>query len=259
MADLTSLQQRLSDLGSQGKTLSTSKEYAKVYNQIKSMGGSTSKGSIGSSGAINSAIAAAQKAVQPAVDSANKIASSISDRYDQLINDIKGQQETALNKQTVTTQNELGRRGIIGGGLAEQELTSALQPIRSDYTSQMTQAGNSTQDYLNNLAMQIAQLQSNAGLTGLTTGINQYNADRNYSLQQQNLAAQQQAAQQDAAYKNLIYKTIQLPESQYTINKPYYKPDDSTSGLTAESFLSQIFGTPNQTPALPSYFTPYKQ
>ena len=38
-------------------------------------------------------------------------------RYDNLLNQIKGKETVATNRQTVATQNELGRRGIVGGDL----------------------------------------------------------------------------------------------------------------------------------------------
>ena len=259
MADnLASLQQKLKDLKNQGKSLSTSKSFASTYNKIKALGGSTStKGSGGGSSsgnrtsAVNSAIAQAQAAVQPAIDTANKVSSSISDRYNQLISDIKGQQTADVNKQTVTTQNELGRRGIIGGGLAEQELTSALQPITANYTSQMTQAGNTTQDYLNNLAMQVANLQSNAGLQGISTGNTNYNADKTFGIQQQQYADNQAAAKAAADFQNLIYKTITLPTSQANIantNSLIGDRIDNNTGMTLDEFIKSWGSKNNQSP-----------
>lgn len=253
MADVASLQQRLSDLKSQGKSLSTSKEYAKVYNQIKSMGGKTSGGSSsGSSNVINNAISMAQNAVKPAVDTMNAIVPTIKDRYDSLIKDLKGQQTTETNRQTVTTQNELGRRGIIGGGLAEQELTNALQPITSNYSSLMNQAGNTTQDYLNNLAMQVAGMQSNAGLTGLTTGANLYGTDKAYDYNQQKLASDNAATKAAQDFQRLLYQTIQLPTAKANIADTNSlianRNSSNSSGTSLDEFVRSFGAANNQSP-----------
>ncbi|OGE67082.1 hypothetical protein A3H85_00685 [Candidatus Daviesbacteria bacterium RIFCSPLOWO2_02_FULL_40_8] len=58
----------------------------------------------------------------------------LQERYANILNTLKSNQTTAENRQTIATANELGRRGIVGGGLYEQEFANALNPITQQYS-----------------------------------------------------------------------------------------------------------------------------
>jgi hypothetical protein len=189
---------------------------------IQYSGGGNTGGNFQST--VQNAIGMAQQAVQPAVQAVQAQAAPLKQRYDDLIASLKGNQQTAENRQTVTTNAELAKRGISNtSGLAQQELTQALQPITSEYTGRIAETGNQGNIALADLASQVAQLQSNAGLQGLSLGSNQYQFGQNLGLQQQQMAQQASAAKSADDWKRLLYETIQLPESRYTTGKPYYK------------------------------------
>lgn len=168
--------------------------------------------------------------------------SPLKDRYDNLLNSIKGNQTTAENRQTVTTRNELGRRGITGdSGLFEQTVTNAVNPITQQYTGMYKdtalQGDSAMRDLVNRISNTstaetaetravrnaIAQLQSGAASAGITQGLGQFQYQQQRDDQKASQEAQARAAEQENALKQLIYQTIQLPESQYATNKPYYK------------------------------------
>jgi hypothetical protein len=185
------------------------------------------------------------------------------ERYQSLLDDIKGRQQTAENRQTVATSEELGKRGITGSStLAQQEMANALNPITSEFTGMTRDVGLSREADLRNLANMITgtytqqtdaerqihnaigQLLSGAGMTGLN--LSQQQEQFNKQLAQQQLAQMQQASQwqdnlalnkQQQAFQDLVYRTIQLPESQYKTSAPYYKP---TSGAAAPDYSALL-------------------
>ena len=131
-------------------------------------------------------------------------------RYQQLLDSIKGNQQVAENRQTVTTNNELGKRGITGSsGIAQQEMTNALNPITQQYTGLANETGMARESSLKGLQDQIAnltpqeqsdqraiqnmigQLSSGAGQAGLSAGMNLYSTQLQNQYQQQQLSEQQ--------------------------------------------------------------------
>lgn len=197
-----------------------------------------------------------QRASQPAIQSLEaqkpEIQATIknktqllTDRYSQLVNDIKGGQTKAETRQTTVTAGELGKRGIDPTStLYGQELTNALNPITSEYTSLLKNAAldqttgqqdlaNLETEQLRNLANSIAQIRTGSNTNAISTALQQYQANQNAAM-----AAQQ--AQADQAYKNqqLALQQQQLAEQQrlsnlewpykqkiyeYQLGKPYYK------------------------------------
>lgn len=124
---------------------------------------------------------------------------TVQDRYKSLIDQIKGNQATAETRQTLTTNNELGKRGITSSsGLAQQEMTNALNPITQQYTgmlkdtglsqeadlkdisSKITDTTNNETDALRAIQNAIAQLNSGATTQGISLGTNLYNSDRTF-------------------------------------------------------------------------------
>ena len=166
-------------------------------------------------------------------------APNLDQQYKDLLTSIKGDQQVAENRQTVTTNNELGRRGITGdSGLAQQELTNAVNPITQQYATLTNQTGlegikskQALQDSIANLVPQetsderailnsIAQLQSGANSSGVQLGQNLYssqldqqNKDRDYQAQQAQLSIQNALAKLAASQKQ--YTTVGEGASVY--------------------------------------------
>lgn len=154
-------------------------------------------------------------------------------RYENLLNQIKGKEQVATNRQTVATQNELGRRGIQGGGLAEQTLADALNPITSEYAGLTKETGLAQEADLRNLQNQIAglttqetdatraiqnaiaQLQAGGNQSAITNALNQFQTLQGVEQFNQNLALQKAA--QALAEKQ--YNEVTLPASQASLAK----------------------------------------
>lgn len=135
--------------------------------------------------------------------------SSLEERYKNLLSSIKGQGESDVNRQTVITSNELGKRGITGDStIAQQEIQNATSPLRQKYATLEKETGLAREDALKNLQDSItgltsqetadlrsiqnaiAQLESGASSSGIQTGLSLYsqqlaqqNADRQFSEQ----------------------------------------------------------------------------
>lgn len=139
-------------------------------------------------------------------------------RYKDLLDSIKGNQQVAENRQTLTTNNELGKRGISGSsGIAQQEMTNALNPITQQYTGLQKETGLAREESIRGLQNQIAnltpqetsdmraiqnmigQLSSGAGQAGLSAGMNLYST--NLGAQQAETQRQDNLKQQDIANK----------------------------------------------------------
>lgn len=170
---------------------------------------------------------------------------TVQDRYKSLIDQIKGNQAAAETRQTLTTNNELGKRGITSSsGLAQQEMTNALNPITQQYTgmlkdtglsqeadlkdisSKITDTTNNETDALRAIQNAIAQLNSGATTQGISLGTDLFKTD-------QTLAAQKEAAAATARQQQIenALKTAQLgleeKKTNYEVNKPYYEPKDA--------------------------------
>ena len=102
-----------------------------------------------------------RKLNQPQIQELQGQQKTLSGRYNELLASIKGTQQTAENQQTLTTTRELGRRGISSdSGLAEQELTSALAPVRSSFQGLLASTGASQAKDLATIGNAIAQLKA---------------------------------------------------------------------------------------------------
>lgn len=175
-------------------------------------------------------------------------------RYQNLIDTLKGQQTQDINRTTVAQSNILGQRGILpSSGLGETTISQALSPINQVYTPQIANAGIQGQQdiaaLLNQINLipsqqaaaiqpiqaQLAGLQTGAPETALSTALGLLGAQNQRFLgtfQQPSLTALQQAEAQ--AYGRYS------PEAN-----PY---------LTSSNQIS----SPIQTAPAPSYFTPVK-
>lgn len=215
-------------------------QYRDLPDYIAKTGGNAASGGSNLNSSVANAQQLAQRAVQPAVGALEATKAPLQQRYKDLLDSIKGQQQTATNRQTVATSNELAKRGILGeSGLAQQEMVNALNPITSEYTSLIKDTGNQQEIDLAGIASQIAGLQSNAGLQGLTLGNQQYQFGQTQNLQQQQLDAQRQQNQLANQLAQMTYKDITLPESRASIANINSQIADrgSSAGMTAEDFL----------------------
>lgn len=166
----------------------------------------------------------------------------LTDRYKSLIDQIKGQGQTATNAQTVVTSGELGKRGIEGSStLAGQTIQNAVLPIEQQTQSLTQQTGLSQeadikaiQDAIANLNNQqnldignvntnIANLQSGAGQTAITQALAQAQAAQTAQTQSEafNYQKQQDAIQNALAKLGATNSTnltnAQIAQIQNTI------------------------------------------
>jgi len=149
-----------------------------------------------------------QAAVKPVVKSLEASKSPIQERYKTLIDSIKGNQQTATNRQTVSTANELGRRGIQGGGLYDQTFADSLNPITQQYTGMLQNANTQQSADLNQVDQLIAQIQSGASKDSIQNALTtmqmqqqaKQNADR-LDLERQQMAASQSESAANRAFQ----------------------------------------------------------
>ena len=129
---------------------------------------------------------------KPLVQSLEAQRQPLIDRYSALLDEIKGGQKTAEQRQSTTTSREFGRRGIpLSSGLFDQTLTDVLNPITRSYTNLYKETGAGREQDLLSLAREIANLQ--AGNPQQSVG--QALQLGGYQKQAQSLAAQQASQQ----------------------------------------------------------------
>jgi hypothetical protein len=113
-----------------------------------------------------------QQANQPAIQTLQGQVDPLKQRYSTLLDSIKGQQKVAEDAQTLATNNELGRRGISAdSGIAEQQQASAQRPIAQQYENLAANTGVQQEHDLGGIAQAIAQLQSGAASSGISTRV----------------------------------------------------------------------------------------
>jgi len=187
---------------------------------------------------LQSAIQANQQAIQPAVQSLQASVSPLQDRYKALLESIKGNQQTATNRQTLATSNEMGRRGILpSSGLYEQQLTDALQPVTSEYAGLTASTGLQQEKDLSAIQNAITQLQSGASSQAIPQ-----------ALQILNMQLQSQQNQQAQEQANKVFSEVTLPGSRASIaniQSEIAKRGKESAGITAEQFLALL--TPKNT------------
>lgn len=200
-------------------------------------------------------------------------------RYANLIDQITGRKTSAINRQTTATSNELGRRGI-SGGLAEQTLADAVNPLETEFGTLLKDVGFEREKSLRDLMKQItdlttqetadkrsirqsvADLIANTSLGGLQTGRQDYtqaaqsriDQDRfNYQKEQNEIA--NALAQKAANLQQSIFDKIDLPQSEVAIRKAL--ADLADTGSSGGAGLGATFGSnaPQPTSSAPS-FTP---
>lgn len=204
------------------------------------LGGSSSGGGSSYADLVAEQQRIRQNAIQPVVDNLNKSKGIVSqgyaqtgaylkgqvdplkERYDNLISSIRGDQTKSENRQTMTTNNELAARGIVsGGGLYNQTMTDAVNPVTQEYSALVKDtgiqkeadlqdllykiAGLTTQENqdINTIDTQIAQLLAGQTDSALTSGLQLYQTQEQIkqAQAQQALAERELQARLDAAKK----------------------------------------------------------
>jgi hypothetical protein len=161
----------------------------------------------------------------PVVSTLQAQQAPLEQRYKDLVANIKGQQGVAENRQTLTTNNELGKRGISStSGLYQQNMTDALNPIGVAYGGLLNQADTGHSQDVNTLANQIANAQAGNPTQSGSGALN--------------LAGVQEQANSTAA---------QLAQAMYFHNNPtdYEKSQtaiNNASAQTATAKLKDIYG-----------------
>ncbi len=123
----------------------------------------------------------------------------LNDKYTQLVNSIKGNQQLDTNRQTTTTNNLLAQRGITSNSnLGQQEMTNALTPIDTQYAGLTANANAGSIADTQALALQIANLQAGNPDTAIPNALNYGNVVNSAnSIANQYALGQQQIAQQN--------------------------------------------------------------
>lgn len=155
---------------------------------------------------------------QPQISTLQTSKTNLTDRYKALLDSIKGDQTLAVNKATLNTNNELGRRGILGdSGAAQTAIADAQSQAAQPYESIKSQAGISQAQDENAIAAQIAALNSGSPGQAFSNALNvgslaqqlgalnqqQTAQQQNYSLAQQNYALRQQQLAQALAQQQI--------------------------------------------------------
>ncbi len=113
-----------------------------------------------------------KQANAPVVSSLQSQQPGLEDKYTQLVNSIKGNQQLDTNRQTLATNNELGARGILSSsGAYQQDMANALTPIDQQYAGLTANANAGSIQDTQNLALQIAQLQAGNPDTAISGGL----------------------------------------------------------------------------------------
>ena len=138
-------------------------------------------------------------AIAPAVNTLNSQKDPLKARYDDLISQIRGRRDTAVNQAGIDTSREYAKRGIsTQSGVYDIALRNARMPVEQQYAQLETAASGEEQDKLMAISNAIANLQAGAGkdaivqaLQAITGNREQGNIDRQYqfNVDQANKAA----------------------------------------------------------------------
>jgi len=219
--------------------------------------------------ALKSSIPTTQAKYQALSSQASAEIEPLKARYQTLIDELKSKGTQSEQAQTKVTAGEMGKRGIpLTSTLAQQEITSAVQPITSETASNIKTTGlqqeadlRTISNTLQNLGLSeneavnaintaIAQAQAGAGSGAISNALNLY---------QTNTASAQSKATQDL--QNLIYENVTLPSSTANIaniqseiaNRNKTTTDSDWMSTLLQQILGQNAGTANTGGTLPQY------
>jgi len=166
-----------------------------------------------------------QQAIQPAVESLQAQKSDLQTQYDTLLSDVLGREEAFQAR-------ELGARGITpSSSLGVQQMGRALSPLQE----RVRGAQSADEMAINNA---IAQLQAQAGMSGISTGTDIYGMMAGLQQQQfaQNLAKQQQALAQRQ------FEEISLPAARRAAATSATDPGTELTNFLSALGLGGLFG-----------------
>lgn len=104
------------------------------------------------------------QAAQPAIQTLESGKQPLTDRYNKIIEDIKGRRETAVQQTGISTATEFGKRGLpTSSGAYDVALRQATIPVEQAYGQTITGAEGEREDKLSAIRNAIAGLQSGAG------------------------------------------------------------------------------------------------
>lgn len=193
-----------------------------------------------------------KKQNEPVISATLATKAPLEQRYKDLLASIKGNQQIAENRQTVVTNNELGKRGITGSStLAGQELTNALNPITSQYTGMYKDTANQENIDIANIDKAIASLMAGnpEGAISTSAGLVSSQASLDAAAKQ---AAIDNALKQTAANK-IDTSIIEAGGRKLLINNQTGKTiqdlGSSTSGggLGIDALIAALGGSNNST------------
>ena len=186
-------------------------------------------------------------------------------RYEKLLADVKQQGQQQVEKQTLATAQELGRRGILTDtGLGQRELIQATQPIEQKIQSLTKDIGLEREAGLSNISKlisdlaygeteavrnvqnAIAQLQSSSDAGAISLA-------QNIIQQQESRRAREEEAARQAARDALSlrqYEEIALPHSKAQIAdiQSQIAKRQSDSSKDESNILDLIFSTKKKVP-----------
>lgn len=182
---------------------------------------------------------------QPSIQTLQGGKQGLMDTYKGILDSIKGQQQLATNTATTNTANELGRRGITGGGLYDTQFQNAGQQVAQQYAPLLAQTGQQQAQAGFGIDQAIASLQSgnpdSAVQSALTLGGQQQQASQfsqNLAQQQSQFNTQNALAQQA---QDFAQKYLSVPG--YGIyNTQNNQLLGGLNGLTTNGNSGQIIG-----------------
>lgn len=148
------------------------------YQRLLSAGERPSTGITGDSGGMAGDVVGQARNInqylveqnKPVVAAYEASKTPLQERYKGLLESIQSGQKTAENRQTVSTQSELGRRGIFTeSGVGQQEMVNALNPITSQYTGMLKDVGSQQNIDIANIDKAIASLMAGNPESALST------------------------------------------------------------------------------------------
>ena len=175
----------------------------------------------------------------PAIASQQASIAPLQQRYNDLLAGIKQNQTVAENRQTLTTNNELGKRGITGSsGLAQQEITNAVNPITQQYTQMGAQTTDTENTDIANINNAIASLQAGNPASSISSASGLLQAQQSANEFNQQMAATQRQnditnALNQQKYQSSLPATVAAPAavSSSIVNT-------GNSGLTTGGYSS---------------------
>jgi hypothetical protein len=173
----------------------------------------------------------------------------LTQRYDNLIAEIKGYGEKAVKNTGTDISRELGRRGIsTTSGLGEKTITEGVNPILAEYAAKTKDTGFAKEEGLRNLVNQIASLtfgetdavrairnaMAQINVTGSQSAANQtYTGLQDYLTRQQ----QQQAAEEAQRQFDLNLQLEQFKADTSRMEKSGSSSGGDSSGFNPGDFI----------------------